>query len=138
MSVEPSARAASEAELTAIAPAATIATNRPSACSDAPMARRRENDLLANNVSMLVLLACGNKGLPPPALRAYSPSMRLIRNFSAVTILGLLAASSLAGCSGINATQSISPLNFLIPGFIRANPPVPPQVPAGMVVEVLV
>ncbi len=64
--------------------------------------------------------------------------MRLVRNFSAVTILGLLAAISLVGCSGINATQSISPLNFLLPGFIRATPPAPPQVPVGNVVEVLV
>ena len=64
--------------------------------------------------------------------------MRTLRNFTSVAFLGLLAACSLVGCSGINATQSISPLNFLLPGFIQAVPRVPPQVPAGTVVEVLV
>jgi len=28
-----------------------------------------------------------------------------------------------AGCSGINATKSISPLDFLLPGIMRAEPP---------------
>jgi hypothetical protein len=27
------------------------------------------------------------------------------------------------GCSGINATQSISPATFLLPGLLRADPP---------------
>jgi hypothetical protein len=41
--------------------------------------------------------------------------------------LALLAAVPLAmaGCSGINASQSVSPLDFLLPGagsFLKANP----------------
>jgi len=36
----------------------------------------------------------------------------------AATVL-LLAA----GCSGINATKSISPLDFLLPGILKADPP---------------
>ena len=27
-----------------------------------------------------------------------------------------------AGCSGINATKSVSPLDFLLPGLIKAEP----------------
>jgi len=29
-----------------------------------------------------------------------------------------------AGCSGINAGQSISPASFFLPGILRADPPV--------------
>jgi hypothetical protein len=28
-----------------------------------------------------------------------------------------------AGCSGINASQSVSPATFLLPGLMQANPP---------------
>jgi hypothetical protein len=28
-----------------------------------------------------------------------------------------------AGCSGINASKSISPLDFILPGLIQADPP---------------
>jgi hypothetical protein len=28
-----------------------------------------------------------------------------------------------AGCSGINASKSISPATFLLPGFMQADPP---------------
>ena len=27
------------------------------------------------------------------------------------------------GCSGINATQSVSPATFLLPGLLQADPP---------------
>jgi hypothetical protein len=42
--------------------------------------------------------------------------------------LAMLAALTLcgAGCAGINASQSVSPLDFLLPGaghFLRADPP---------------
>ena len=44
---------------------------------------------------------------------------------------GLLLALALggAGCSGVNHTHSVSPLDFLIPGaghFLKAEPPKPP------------
>jgi hypothetical protein len=36
-----------------------------------------------------------------------------------------------AGCSGINATGSVSPATFLLPGIMQADPPRtrPPQTP---------
>jgi hypothetical protein len=38
--------------------------------------------------------------------------------------LALLAAGPLllTGCGGVSASQTISPLDFLLPGIIRANP----------------
>jgi hypothetical protein len=39
--------------------------------------------------------------------------------------LALLAAMPLlmTGCGGISASRTISPLDFLLPGIIRADPP---------------
>jgi hypothetical protein len=39
--------------------------------------------------------------------------------------LALIAAGSmlLAGCGGLAASQTISPLDFLLPGILRADPP---------------
>jgi hypothetical protein len=28
-----------------------------------------------------------------------------------------------AGCSGINASKSVSPLDFILPGLLQADPP---------------
>ena len=33
-----------------------------------------------------------------------------------------------AGCSGINASKSVSPLDFFLPGLLQADPP--PESPA--------
>jgi len=38
-------------------------------------------------------------------------------------ILLLLAA----GCSGINASKSVSPLDFILPGLMQADPPPQPD-----------
>jgi hypothetical protein len=37
----------------------------------------------------------------------------------------MMAAGSLAlgGCGGVNASQTVSPLDFLLPGVLRADPP---------------
>ncbi len=45
-----------------------------------------------------------------------------------------LAASSLvAGCSGINTTQSVSPATFLLPGLLKVERPRPnPTDPAAV------
>jgi hypothetical protein len=54
----------------------------------------------------------------------------------AIAAAGLLLG---AGCSGINASKSISPLDFLLPGILKADPPkVQPdgQPPAEQPVEV--
>jgi hypothetical protein len=37
-----------------------------------------------------------------------------------------LIAASATGCSGINASKSISPIDFLLPGLMQNSPP--PQV----------
>lgn len=40
----------------------------------------------------------------------------------------LLVASLSSGCSGINATKSVSPLDFILPGLMQYRP-VEPAVP---------
>jgi hypothetical protein len=37
-------------------------------------------------------------------------------------------AAATAGCGGINGSQSVSPLNFLLPGILKNSPP--PAAPA--------
>jgi len=45
---------------------------------------------------------------------------------TAVALLG-------AGCGGINASQSISPASFFLPGLLKADPVCPTNMPAIMV-----
>lgn len=54
------------------------------------------------------------------------------------TLLAILSTGALlmnAGCSGINASHSISPASFFLPGLLKAEPPpapaspIPPTVP---------
>jgi hypothetical protein len=40
-----------------------------------------------------------------------------------------------AGCGGINASKTISPLDFLLPGLIQADPIVPPATPDHAIPE---
>jgi hypothetical protein len=62
-------------------------------------------------------------------------SVRLQRK--TIQLLGCAALSLLAvGCSGINASKSVSPLDFLIPGggslwkgLLYVPPPAPPVLP---------
>lgn len=42
----------------------------------------------------------------------------------------VMAATLGGGCSGINATKSVSPLDFLLPGLLQ-NTPQSPVVPDG-------
>jgi hypothetical protein len=42
----------------------------------------------------------------------------------------VLAAALGGGCSGINASKSISPLDFLLPGLLQQTPRAP-EVPRG-------
>jgi hypothetical protein len=44
-------------------------------------------------------------------------------------LLALIVAVN-CGCSGINASQAISPLNFLLPGLLQNDPP-RPVIPAS-------
>jgi hypothetical protein len=45
-------------------------------------------------------------------------------NWKWFRVAGLLAVVALgAGCSGIHASKSISPATFLLPGFMRNDPP---------------
>jgi hypothetical protein len=39
-----------------------------------------------------------------------------------------LIAASATGCSGINASKSVSPIDFLLPGLMQNSPP-PPVIP---------
>jgi len=36
------------------------------------------------------------------------------------------------GCGGINASQSVSPASFFLPGILRADPPVTTNAPVAM------
>jgi len=45
-----------------------------------------------------------------------------------IGLSGLLCVAT--GCSGINASHSVSPASFFLPGLIRAEPDAPPA-PAG-------
>jgi len=49
--------------------------------------------------------------------------------------LALLATFSLmaAGCGGISASKTISPLDFLLPGIIKADPTPAPHNPVAPV-----
>jgi hypothetical protein len=38
-------------------------------------------------------------------------------------ILAVIAATMVCGCSGINVSKSISPLDFLLPGLTQREPP---------------
>jgi hypothetical protein len=52
----------------------------------------------------------------------------------------LVAVSGLtAGCGGISASKTVSPLDFIMPGILRADPvpaPSSPAVPAAKIVQV--
>jgi len=45
----------------------------------------------------------------------------------------LAALPLLAGCGGINASKSVSPLDFLMPGLIRYDAPATAPAPAATV-----
>jgi hypothetical protein len=47
--------------------------------------------------------------------------MRLLKK-CVVAGLGMVALAALTGCSGINASRSVSPLDFLLPGFGEKKP----------------
>jgi hypothetical protein len=36
-----------------------------------------------------------------------------------------------AGCGGLNASHSISPASFFLPGLLKADPPKPPPEPSA-------
>jgi hypothetical protein len=41
-----------------------------------------------------------------------------------------------AGCSGINASGSVSPASFFLPGLMKADPPVSTPAPVAAVIPV--
>lgn len=46
--------------------------------------------------------------------------------------LALAGTSLVTGCSGINATHSVSPASFFLPGLLKVEPPKPaPTDPAA-------
>lgn len=57
-----------------------------------------------------------------PLVTRHSPVA--LRHVFALVLLAALAA----GCSGINARKSVSPLDFILPGLLQNSPP-PPVIP---------
>ena len=49
--------------------------------------------------------------------------------------MAMLAATALsgAGCGGINASQSISPASFFLPGLLKACPPSTNSLPVVLI-----
>ena len=58
----------------------------------------------------------------------YTGQVRLNGNFVRLAMLALLLMA-VAGCSGINASGSVSPATFFLPGLMMADPPVASPVP---------
>jgi hypothetical protein len=45
--------------------------------------------------------------------------------------LGVTCVALVAGCSGINASHSVSPASFFLPGLLQVEPPSPDPAAAG-------
>jgi hypothetical protein len=73
---------------------------------------------------MRLIRSCHRDGL------FYTRQVRLSWKFLS---LSLLTAVSLltAGCGGISASKSVSPLDFLLPGIIKSDPATVPQNPVA-------
>jgi hypothetical protein len=52
----------------------------------------------------------------------YTRQVRINRNLTALAMLMAFVLFS-AGCGGINASQSVSPASFFLPGLLKAGPP---------------
>jgi hypothetical protein len=52
----------------------------------------------------------------------YTRQVRISWKFLALALVGT-GSLLLAGCGGISASRTISPLDFLLPGILRADPP---------------
>jgi hypothetical protein len=52
----------------------------------------------------------------------YTPQVRLNWSFVWLCLLAVLAYFG-AGCGGINASKSVSPASFFLPGIMKAVPP---------------
>jgi len=68
---------------------------------------------------MIGIISCHRAGV------FYTGQVRLNWRFLRLAIPAALALLG-AGCAGINSSQSISPLDFLLPGaghFLKAEPP---------------
>jgi hypothetical protein len=87
--------------------------------------------------------ACAKPGLhvdaTPPTwlLRQSDPSLMLGRMKSArsvrlaIAVAGVAMAFLASGCGGVNATGSVSPATFFLPGFMKVAPERPaPGAPA--------
>jgi hypothetical protein len=55
----------------------------------------------------------------------FNMNTRLLVRGTQVGTAILMLASLCSGCSGINATKSISPLDFILPGLTGSDPAVP-------------
>jgi hypothetical protein len=57
------------------------------------------------------------------------PNMKHNKTFGLDALGFTLIAAVATGCSGINATKSISPLDFILPGLMQNCPPSPVTTP---------
>jgi hypothetical protein len=66
--------------------------------------------------SIFGIKSCHRMGL------IYTGQVRLNWNFLRLAMLAFLTLWG-AGCSGINASGSVSPASFFLPGLMKADPP---------------
>ena len=62
----------------------------------------------------------------------YTRQVRIRWNILCLALLATFALM-LAGCGGISASRTVSPLDFLLPGIIKADPAPAPQNPVAPV-----
>ena len=68
------------------------------------------------DIIMWSIRGCHRVGL------TYTGQVRINRNLPALAMLMVLALCS-TGCGGINASQSVSPASFFLPGILKADLP---------------
>ena len=52
----------------------------------------------------------------------YTRQVRINRNLLVLAMLAVLALGG-TGCGGVNASQSVSPASFFLPGLLKADTP---------------
>jgi len=71
-----------------------------------------------------------------PAPESYTPAPVMTKRNLVQCVAGAILVLVTAGCGGINASKSVSPLDFILPGLIQ-NQPVQPILPPTNSVSVV-
>lgn len=58
-----------------------------------------------------------------PVIGPYTPASVITKRKLAQLVGVAILAVGTAGCGGINAGKSVSPLDFILPGLIQTGPP---------------